>query len=83
MAIEKSTDNATIEDSVKRLVVRLGMPACDDLFTIREAVDVETFLIGRPAAKADACRRILLLQGKVFGHIFMQTSTPGENLWRT
>jgi len=52
------------------------VPSRNDLITIRKAVDTEAFIIGRAAAKANAIRRVSLLQRKTFGHIFMQTSTP-------
>ena len=54
VAVEQGSENATVDDSVEGLVVRLRPPLGHDLLAgLRdEALDTQALLIGRPASEA-------------------------------
>src|SRR5438445_3907853 len=61
-------------------MMRLGMPFCHDLVALRKTVYMQSFLIRRPATKADAVWRICLLQRFAIAHtIYAKISTPAHN----
>src|SRR5690349_13551397 len=66
VAVEQRTDDAAVEHSRKRLMMRFSVPLGDNLVPLREAVYMQPLLIRRSASEADALRRIELLQGSLF-----------------
>ena len=54
VAIEQSPDYSAIQHSGKGLVMRLGVPGCDQLVTFGKTPNMQTLFIRRPAAEADA-----------------------------
>jgi len=58
MAVKQSSDNTAVEHTWKRLVMRRGMPCCDDLVPIGKAMNMKAFFIRRAAPETNAVRRI-------------------------
>ncbi len=62
MTIQQNANNAAIQHPGKRLMMRLGVPCRYYFIAVRKAVDMQSFLIRRPTAKADALWRVPFLQ---------------------
>lgn len=54
VAIEQSANDTAIQHPRKRLMMRFGVPDGDDLIPIRKARDMQSLLIRRATAEADA-----------------------------
>src|SRR5436190_8528637 len=68
MAVEQCTDNAAVQHSRKRLVMRLRVKFGNHFVALYKTADVQSLLILRPAAEADPVRRVGFLQRKPFIH---------------
>lgn len=62
VTVEQRADYPAVQNTGKRLVVRLRSPLRNDLVTLRETADVQPFHIRRSAAETNAFRRIFFLQ---------------------
>ena len=76
MTVEQRADDPAVEHTRKRLLMRLSVPRRNDFVAIGKAVDMQPLIIRRPAAKADARRRVSLLQRFRIAHtIISKTNT--------
>jgi hypothetical protein len=62
VAVHEGADDAARQNAIERLMELLGAPRRDDLVAANAALHVKTLLIARTAAKADAVRRIAILE---------------------
>jgi hypothetical protein len=61
MAVQQRTDDAPVQYSGERLVVRLGAPGGNQVIALLEAPDPQALLVGWTTSEADVLRGVSLL----------------------